>query len=174
MDCSIVAVVVMTTVTVPTIVVTVVSIVVREVSDGVDRRCPNGRDTVDADAGSGRGRLGCREADCLGEVHDFLFVRTAKLLESSLGLCGGCFPSDSSRHSPSPGGVQGRGCRCEEIRAKIRATAFRGRLDRVIGIRANGSVRCCVRCIGVVKIRNEETELCLEEPVIPDRFVFLP
>ena len=206
MDCTIAVVVGMTTVTVPTIVVTVVStivrelsdgvdrrcptggdtvnaehivvtvvnIVIREVSDGVDRRCPNGGATVDADAGSGCGRLGCREADCLGEVHDFLLVRTTKLLEGSLGLCGGCLPSGSFRHSPSPGGVQGRGCRCEEIRVKIRATALRGRLGRVIGIRANGSVRCCVRYVGVVKIRNEETELFFEEPFMPDRFVFLP
>jgi len=134
-----------------------------------------------ADVGSGCGIRAFREADCLGEVYELLLARTAKLLESSLGLglCGSCIPSSgclpigSLRHSPSSGGIQGRGFRREKIRAKIRATAFRARFDRVFGIRANGSVRHRILCIGVVKIRDEEAELFFKEPVMPERFASL-
>ena len=163
----------MITVIVPTVVAIVVTI--REVSDGVDRRCPFLGDSVDADAGSGCGCFGScgrfvfGEAHCLGDVHGFLLVDTVKLLKVSLGLFGGCLPSGGLRHSPCPGGVRGRGCCSEEIRAKTRATAFGGRFGRVIGIRVigirvNGSVRCCGRC---VKILNEEAELFFKEPVMP-------
>ena len=84
-----------------------------------------------------------------------------------------CLPIGSLRHSPSSGGVQGRGFRREKIRAKIRATAFRARLCRVFGIRARGSARYRILCIGVVKIRDEEAELFFEEPFMIE-FVSLP
>ena len=118
--CVTIATVVVTVAVVVVIGVVIVAIItVWELNVGVSSRCAFGRDTMDADVGSGCGIPAFREADCLGDGYELLLVRTAKLLESSLGLglCGGCIPSGgclpigSLRHSPSSGRVQGRGSR---------------------------------------------------------------
>jgi hypothetical protein len=107
----------MATAPAPTTVITVVIITVWELNVGVSSRRAFGRDTMDADVDSGCGRLGFRAADCLGDGYEFFLVRTVKLLEISFGhgVCGSCIPSGgclpfgSLLHTPSSGGVQGRG-----------------------------------------------------------------
>ena len=111
---TIVVVVVIISIVVLTIAVTIVIVAVRELDDGVDRRgapLATGGGTVDADVGSGCGRRGCArwcgltEAHPYGEVHEFLLVSTTMFFEGSLGFRGGCLPSCSTLHSPSPGRV---------------------------------------------------------------------
>ena len=116
---TIATVVVTVAVVVVTGVVIVAIITVWKLNVGISSRCAFGRDTMDADVGGGCGSLALREADCLGDGYELLLVRTAKLLESSLGVglrggfvaSGGRLPSGSLSHSPSSGGVRGQGTR---------------------------------------------------------------
>ena len=91
------------------------------------------------------------------------------LLEGSLGFCGGCLPSGSFLHSPSPGRVPWRGCRCANV---VFATAFGRRLYRIIRIRADGGGGCWARYVGVVKIRDKETKVLFEEPLLSGPSLF--